>query len=145
MRTHTLRELAKIGAGLVLGDFLALAWIAANNLLPMTFLGVTMMPSMVVPAMIFDASAFVILIHYGWRIGKTPTLREHTFLVMAGVVFGVVAIAHFMRVLFNMDLTLFGWQAPIWLSWIGTVAAAYLSYMSFHLAVAQHKHGKKRR
>ena len=143
MRTHTLRELSKIGAGLVLGDFLALAWIAASNLMPMTFLGITMTSSMILPAMLFDASVFVILIHYGWHIGKTPTLREHTYLLMAGVVFGAVAIAHFLRAFFGADLVVFGWQAPIWLSWIGTVAAAYLSYMSFHLALT--RHGKKRK
>ena len=26
------------------------------------------------------------------------------------------------------------WEVPVWLSWIGTLITAYLSYMSFHLA-----------
>ncbi len=106
-----------------------------NNVLPRSFMGVHLTSDMVLPTLIFDVALFIILVHYGWHIGKTPVLRERTFLMTAGVVFGVVAVGHLMRVFFGADLNVFGWDVPMWLSWIGTAITAYLSYMSFHLAM----------
>jgi hypothetical protein len=87
------------------------------------------------PVLIFDAALFILLVHYGWHIGKTPFLRERTYLIAAGALFGVVAAAHLLRIFTNTDIVILGWEAPIWLSWIGTAATAYLSYMSFHLSM----------
>lgn len=130
-----LHEGAKFLSGLVLGDFFAHWWLWTNNGFPVHFLGMTVTSDIVLPTLIFDAALFLFLVHYGWNIGKTPFLRERTYLVAAGALFGVVALAHLIRIFTNTDLIIFGWDAPIWLSWIGTAATAYLSYMSFHLSL----------
>ncbi len=135
MNHHTLREIAKFASGLVVGDFLAGVWLWSNNLLPVNFMGVTVNDGTLAPWLVFDAALFIIFVHYGWRLGKTPVLKERTFLLAAGVVFGVVAVAHIIRIFLGADLVIFGWAVPLWLSWIGTAASAYLSYMSFHLAM----------
>jgi hypothetical protein len=137
MKSNTLHEVAKFASGLVLGDFLALWWLAMHHGFPMTFLGMHFTGEMVMPSLIFDAALFIFLVHYGWHIGKTPFLRERTYLMVAAVVFGVVAAAHLIRIFTNTDLIIAGFDVPVWLSWIGTAATAYLSYMSFHLAVKQ--------
>lgn len=135
MRKQTLHELAKLGSGLVLGDFIAIWWIAANGGYPASFLGFQFTGDMIVPGLLFDAALFIILIHYGWYIGKTPLLRERTYLLIAAGVFGIVALAHLIRAFTGTDLVLFGFAVPLWLSWIGTAVTAYLSYMSAHLAM----------
>jgi len=135
MKKNNLHEIAKLVAGLVLGDFLAIAWLAMHHGFPVTFLGMHFTGDVVLPALVFDASLFILLVHYGWHIGRTPFLRERTYLVAAGALFGVVAAAHLIRIFTNGDLVLWGWVVPIWLSWIGTAATAYLSYMSFHLSL----------
>ena len=135
MNQHKLREVAKFASGLVVGDFLSLVWLSMNDVLPVSFMGIHLTYDMILPALVFDAALFFILFHYGWHVGKTPLLRERTFLLVAGAVFGVVALAHLMRVFMGADLVIYGWAVPLWLSWIGTAVTAYLSYMSFHLAL----------
>ena len=137
MKSNTLHEWAKFASGLVLGDFLAHLWLATHNGFPVNFLGIHFTSAIVAPTLIFDAALFILLVHYGWHIGKTPFLRERTYLMVACVVFGVVAAAHIIRIFTNSDFVIFGWDVPVWLSWIGTAATAYLSYMSFHLALKQ--------
>jgi len=135
MNSRTLREVAKFASGLVIGDFLMIVWLSMNDILPTSFMGIRLTYDMILPALVFDAALFFILVHYGWHVGKTPVLRERTFLLAAGTVFGIVALAHLMRVFTGADLIIYGWAVPLWLSWIGTAVTAYLAYMSFHLAL----------
>lgn len=134
MHHRNLRELAKFGSGLVAADLATTLWFAYSGLLPITTLGITVTESMVWPAIVFDVAMLALLVHFGWRIGDIPSLRERTYLLFAGLVFGIVALAHFARILFDMDLVVMGWEAPHWLSWTATAVTAYLAYMSLHLA-----------
>lgn len=134
MSSKTLHELAKFGSGLVAGDFIANAWIAYMGYYPIEMWGWTFTSDIVLPTLIFDAALFIILVHYGWHIGKIPALRERSYLMLAGIIFGVVAVAHLSRVFFDIDLVIMDWQVPMWLSWVGVVVITYMSYMSFRLA-----------
>lgn len=136
MKNKTLHEIAKFASGLVLGDFLTLWWLSSANLLPIRAFGTVWTQSIVVPGLIFDACCFIILIHYGWNLGRTPTLRTRTYFTVVGIILGVVALAHLLRVFTSADFVILGWTAPLWLSWVGVVVAAYLSYMSFRLATS---------
>lgn len=135
IKHHTLHEIAKFGAGLVAGDFLAGVWLWSNDMFPISFLGIEMTSDMLLPWLVFDAALFIILVHYGWHYGKTPRLTERTYLLVAGVIFGVVAFAHLAHIFLGSDVVLLGWTVPIWISWIGTAIATYLSYMSITLAL----------
>ena len=135
MSHKKLHEVAKFGAGLVAADFVTLVWMANAQLFPVEFLGRVFTEDILLPALIFDAALFFILVHYGWHIGKIPRLREKTYLLVAGVVFGVVALAHLLRVFAGTDLVIADWVVPLWLSWVGVVVTTYLSYMSLHLAI----------
>jgi len=134
MRHQYLHEIAKFAAGLVLGDFLAGWWFLAYHLFPVSFLGVTLTEPMVGPWLAFDAVLFLILVHYGWNVGRTPHLSSSSFFTVIGVLFGIVALVHIARIFFGLDLVLGSFMVPVWLSWIGAAATAYLSYMSFYLA-----------
>lgn len=137
MKHKTLHELAKFASGLVAADLIAQIWFYYSGLLPITFLGITFTENMVWPTIIFDAALLAALVHYGWNIGKIPKLREKTYLLVVGSIFGIVAAAHFARVLLDADLAIFGWTAPHWLSWTAAVVTAYLAYMSFRLSISR--------
>ncbi|NCN52661.1 hypothetical protein GW943_02520 [Candidatus Parcubacteria bacterium] len=139
MRHKTLHEIAKFCAGLVAADFIILVWMANAGILPIEFLGRMFTVDILLPGLVFDAALFLILVHYGWNIGKIPALRERTYLFIAGIVFAIVAIAHLFRIFVGADLIIGGWDAPLWLSWLGTAVTTYLAYMSLRLALRMKK------
>lgn len=135
MHHKRLHDIAKFGAGLVAGDFLGVLWISNAGILPVEFFGRTFTEGIILPALIFDAALFLILVHYGWHIGKIPAIRERSYLMLAGIIFGIVAAAHLLRIFTGVEVTIATWSMPLWLSWLGTAITAYLSYMSLRLGM----------
>ena len=135
MNKRSLQEVAKFAAGLVAADLVTLVWLSQAHLLPVHFMGVDFGASMVLPGVIFDLALLVMLVHYGWHIGKIPSPREHTYLLVAGIIFSVVAVAHLWRLFATGNLVLMGWVVPLWLSWFGVAIAAYMAYASFRFAM----------
>lgn len=140
MNHHTLREIAKVGTGLVLADLVGVIWFSSAGLLPMTMLGVTWTNSMLPEIFVFDIALLVLLIHFGWNM-RLPisSPSERTLLTLSGTVFLVIALAHFIRIMFGMRLILGTFTIPLWLSWVGVAITIYLSYSSFHFA----RHGRR--
>lgn len=135
MNRQFIHDLAKFGAGLVIGDFVCLWWFSVNtNLLPTSFLGIPLTADMIVPSMVIDIFLFILLVHFGWHIGKMPRIKERVYLMIIGVIFAIIAAAHFLRVLWGGDLSIFGWTVPVLFSWIGMFVALYLAAASFHFA-----------
>jgi hypothetical protein len=135
MNHRSLREIAKFAAGLVAADFLALIWFAQQGAFPINWMGMNMTADMLLPAFLFDIALVIILVHYGWHIGKMPRIREHSYLIVAGVIFSVVALAHLWRIFSGVDLDIAEIQIPMWLSWLGVVVTSYLAYTSFFFAL----------
>ena len=135
MNRRSLQEVAKFAAGLVAADLITIVWLSQTNLLPVHFLGIDFGASMVLPGVVFDLALLLILIHYGWHIGKIPAPREHAYLLAAGTVFSIVAVAHLWRLFAQGGLEIMGWAVPLWLSWFGVAIAAYLAYASFRFAM----------
>lgn len=119
---------------MVLGDFLAALWLLSQSATTVNFYGAQFDASTAAPIILFDIAIFIILVHYGWHLGATPRLRTHTYFLTIGIVLAVVSLAHLVRVFTGADVSLFGWTVPLWLSYIATLAAAYLAYMSFYLS-----------
>lgn len=134
MSQRTMHEVAKFASGLVAADLATNIWFAYSGLLPLTVMGVTVTESMIWPAIVFDVAALSFLVHYAWRIGNIPSLRERSYLMLAGLVFAAVAVVHFARILFDVDVAVMGYEAPHWISWTASIVTAYLAYMSFRLA-----------
>lgn len=135
MRNHPLQEVAKLAAGLMAADFLWLVWFAQSGLVSAQFFGMTMTQDIILPALIFDVAVFIILVHYGWMIGKIPLMRERTYVLIAGAIFVIIALAHLWRIFTGADLIIMNWDVPVWLSWIGVAVATYLAYASFHFSI----------
>lgn len=133
MKRHTLQEFAKFAAGIVTADFFTLLWMSQQkHFVAISVLGSSIDSSVVLPAMIFDIALIIMLVHYGWHIGTLPRMKERNYLLVAGCLFTVVAVAHAIRIFTGADLVVMGWEAPLWLSWLGTLVTAYLAYASFH-------------
>ena len=135
IKRQWLHDAAKFGAGVVVADFIALMWLSQQYIVPQTFMGLPVAQSSIAPTMVIDFFLLLILVHYAWNIGKLPRLRENTYLLIVGVIFSIVTLAHLMRVLYQTDIIIFGWEVPIFLSWLGIAIAGYLTYSSFHLAM----------
>lgn len=130
-----LQRAAKLVALLVFADLLAVIWLASTGYFPLEILGITFPETSVLPLAVFDIALLIILVHFGWHIKlpvQSPT--EKNLLVLAGVVFGVVSLAHLLRLAFGLDIVIGSFYAPGWLSWVGVIITGYLSYSSFHFA-----------
>ncbi|MHB1769690.1 MAG: hypothetical protein ACYCPH_01245 [Minisyncoccota bacterium] len=135
MTHHVLREVAKVGVGLVIADIVCGIWLSSAGLLPITLLGMSWGASMIVPGIVFDLVLILILAHYAWNMKlpiESPT--EQGLLRLAGFIFLIVALLHLMRIAFGWNLIVGNVAVPLWLSWLGVVIAGYLSYSSFHFA-----------
>jgi len=128
----TLREIAKFASGLVAADFFVGVWLYAKDMLPMDFLGMTVTQEVAKAGMAFDAVLFLILIYYAWHIAL-PT-RQKGLLIAVGTLLSIVSILHLLRLVFGIEVNIGGWMAPFWLSWLGTIVAAYLAYASIQFA-----------
>lgn len=135
MNHYHLREIAKVGTGLVLADIVSVFWFSAVGLLPMSILGVTWTTSMLPEIVIFDLALLLLLVHYGWKM-KLPisSPSERTLLNATGIIFLIVALVHFIRITFGLQIFLGTFMIPFWFSWIGIIITGYLSYASFHFA-----------
>src|SRR3989344_7120278 len=102
MTHHTLREIAKVGVGLVVADIFYGLWLSGSGLLPVTILGISWSASAIWPGIIFDLILVFILAHYGWNVKlpiESPT--ERTLLKLVGLVFLIVALLHLLRIAFG--------------------------------------------
>ncbi len=55
------------------------------------------------------------------------------YLLLTGVLFGVVAAAHLVRVLNGWAVAVGPWSVPMWVSWLGTAVPGALSVWAFRL------------
>jgi hypothetical protein len=60
-------------------------------------------------------------------------MNQKTFSFIAGVIFFMVAVLHALRIIYAWDAVIGGWPVPMWISWIATVVAIYLSYQGVSL------------
>ena len=51
---------------------------------------------------------------------------------LAGAIFLIAAIVHASRMAFHWQVVIAGWQAPVWISAVAMVVAAFLAYEGFH-------------
>ncbi len=132
---RALREVAKVATGLVLADIISVLWFSAAGILPLSLLGVTWTNHMLPEILVFDSALLLLLIHYGWNM-RLPisSPSERTLLVIAGVIFTIVSLAHLARLLFNISIIFGGFPLPLWISWAGFLLAGYLAFSSLSFA-----------
>ncbi len=134
MSHRALREAAKFCAGIVTADLCTFLYQWSNNIFPMQTWGILWLNSAALPRIVFSLALILILIHYGWYLGKIPRPKERTYLFIIGTILTVIAVGHLARIFVNGEVVALSWVVPLWLSWVGTVVASYLAYASFYFA-----------
>jgi len=61
-------------------------------------------------------------------------MSQRTFSLVAGVVFGLVALAHVLRIILGWSIVIQDLSVPMWASWIAALIMGYLAYEGFRLA-----------
>ena len=61
-------------------------------------------------------------------------MSQHVFSLVAGVVFGLIALGHVLRIVFGWSLVVQDFSVPMWASGIAVVVMGYLAYEGFRLA-----------
>ena len=56
------------------------------------------------------------------------------YLLVSGVVFALVALAHVVRVIYALPVTVDSYSLPMWVSYLGTLVPAFLAFSAFRLA-----------
>ena len=60
-------------------------------------------------------------------------MNSKAYFVISGTIFGLVAVAHLLRVIYQMPVQAGDWAFPMWLSWGGLVVAGALCVWAFRL------------
>jgi hypothetical protein len=68
-------------------------------------------------------------------------MDQKTFVLLAGVIFAIVALAHLLRIFMDWPIVIDNWSVPMWLSWIAVVIAGGLSYSGLAAARGAHNQG----
>jgi hypothetical protein len=61
-------------------------------------------------------------------------MSEHAFSITVGIVFLLIALGHFIRVIFSMPFVVQCIAVPLWMSGVAVVIGVFLSYEGFHFA-----------
>jgi hypothetical protein len=61
-------------------------------------------------------------------------MTQKTFLLIASVIFSLIALGHLSRLVFKWSVLLGAWQVPLWVNGVALVIFAYLAYEGFRLA-----------
>lgn len=60
-------------------------------------------------------------------------MNTKIYLKLSGVIFGIIAVLHLLRVVYGWDAVIGGLVIPLWASWLAVAAAGYLAYSAFSL------------
>jgi hypothetical protein len=61
-------------------------------------------------------------------------MAQKTFLLIASIIFSLIALGHLSRLVFKWLVLLGAWQVPLWVNGVALVIFAYLAYEGFRLA-----------
>lgn len=136
---YVLRELSKFFAGVIAADIIVGFWVLTQGVYAFPFLGIVFTPPPVYAWLTVDFILFVFLIHYGWKISLPLKHPQHTFFIIAGCVFFLVAAMHLLRVLFGLSFSVGGFTIPYWLNILGVIVTTFLGYTSLSFAFKKHQ------
>ena len=61
-------------------------------------------------------------------------MSQRTFSLIAGVVFGLIALGHVLRIVLGWSFVVQDFAVPMWASGVAVVIVGYLAYEGFRLA-----------
>ena len=61
-------------------------------------------------------------------------MKQKEYIVFSGVIFGLVAILHLLRLVYAMPVTIGEWEIPVWASAVGVIVAGFLTWKAKQLS-----------
>ena len=58
-------------------------------------------------------------------------MDKNKLLLIAAIIFGIIAILHLLRIIFSWEATIGGFNVPLYFSYIGVVVAGYLCWAMY--------------
>lgn len=62
--------------------------------------------------------------------GGEKNLEQKDYIQVTGLIFGVIAVLHVLRLILGWDANIGGYTVPIWVSFVAALIALYLAYSS---------------
>ena len=56
------------------------------------------------------------------------------YFILSGGLFGLIALAHLLRLVYQTSAQVGSWTVPFWLSWLGLIVPGFLCLWAFRLA-----------
>ncbi len=63
-------------------------------------------------------------------------LSKNFWLRVAGSIFGVVALLHFLRIITAVPVLIGSCALPIWINWMGLIATVFLCFWLWRLSLS---------
>jgi len=60
-------------------------------------------------------------------------MKQKEYIIFSGVLFGVIAVLHLLRLFYSMPVTAGLWEIPVWASAVGAIVAGFLAWKAFQL------------
>jgi hypothetical protein len=64
-------------------------------------------------------------------------MKHRNYCVVSGALFTLVAIAHLLRIVNGMSISVDDYEVPMLVSWVGMVVPAVLAFWAFRIASTQ--------
>ncbi len=64
--------------------------------------------------------------------------------LVTGVIFGLVALGHLLRLLWEPTIAIGTWQFPVWMSVVALIVTGFLSYEGFRMFWHSRARGRER-
>ena len=61
-------------------------------------------------------------------------MNQKQYFLVAAIIFALFALLHLVRAVLGWSVSISGWDAPMWASWVAVVVAAGLAYYGFTLS-----------
>ena len=61
-------------------------------------------------------------------------MTSRSYCLVSGGLFTLVTLAHLVRILYGMPITVDEYDVPMWVSWIGLVVPAGLAFWAFRMS-----------
>ena len=61
-------------------------------------------------------------------------MNQKQYSLVAAIIFAIFALVHLVRIVLGWSVSISGWDAPMWVSWVAVVVAAGLAYYGFTLS-----------
>ncbi len=56
------------------------------------------------------------------------------YCVISGILFTLVAVAHLLRIVYGLPISIGDFNAPMWMSWVGLIIPGALAVWAFRIA-----------